>query len=156
MHPFAASLLRQWWHIQGRGMVVSPLVVQSMQAVPQFAPSPICGGVDCWHWFEQVLPHSSSSLARVVISIKSQGTPSISSLGDTSARFNGSNLRIVRCCCCGCAVFKVGATLLTTRIATFGVWITGSCPTPRARDPGLHRPPSHSLSVKSSWQPVCQ
>ena len=28
---------------------------------------------------------------------------------------------------------KVGATLLTTLIATQGVWITGSCPTPRAK-----------------------
>ena len=37
-----------------------------------------------------------------------------------------------------------------------GVRITSSCPTPRARDPGLHRPPSPALSLNSSWQLVCQ
>ena len=42
----------------------------------------------------------------------------------------------VRCC----AVLQVGATLLSTLIVTQGLWITSSCPTPRARDPSLHRP----------------
>ena len=27
---------------------------------------------------------------------------------------------------------------------------------PKARDTGLHRPPSHALSLNSSWQPMCQ
>ena len=36
------------------------------------------------------------------------------------------------------------------------VQVTGSWPAPRARDPGLHRPPSHALSLSSSWQPVCR
>ena len=31
---------------------------------------------------------------------------------------------------CRCAVLKVGATLLTTLIATQGVWIVSKCPTP--------------------------
>ena len=30
--------------------------------------------------------------------------------------------------------------VLTTLIGTQGVWITSSCPAPRARDTGLHRP----------------
>ena len=47
-------------------------------------------------------------------------------------------------------------TLLTTLIATQSVRITSSCPTPRARDPGLHRPPSHALGLNSSGQPMCQ
>ena len=54
--------------------------------------------------------------------------------------------------CCS-AVFEGGGTLLTTPIATPGVWITSSCPTLRTRDPGLHRPPSHALSLTSSCQP---
>ena len=51
----------------------------------------------------------------------------------------------------GGAVLKVGATLLTTLIS-----MQGGPTTPRARDPGLHRPPSHTLSLNSSRQPTCQ
>ena len=47
-------------------------------------------------------------------------------------------------------VRKVEAALLTTLIATHGVWIiTRSCPTPKARDPGLHRPLPHTLNLNS-------
>ena len=35
---------------------------------------------------------------------------------------------------CCCAVLQVGATLLATLVVTQDVWITGSCPSPRARD----------------------
>ena len=51
---------------------------------------------------------------------------------------------------------KVEAALLNSLIATWAVWITGPCPTPRARDPGLHLPSSHDLTLNSSWQPVCR
>ena len=44
-------------------------------------------------------------------------------------------------------VLQVGATLLATLSAIQGVRITGSCPTPRARDPGLHRPPADALAA---------
>ena len=40
----------------------------------------------------------------------------------------------------GFAVLKVGSTLLATLIATQGVRIPSNCPTPRAMNPGLHRP----------------
>ena len=66
----------------------------------------------------------------------------------------GLTVHVMWLCCC--AVHKFGAMLLTTRIATQGVWTTRSCPTPRARDPGLQRPPSHALNLNSSWQPVRQ
>ena len=56
---------------------------------------------------------------------------------------------------CCCAVLKVGATLLTTLIVNQSVWITGNCPTPRAREPDLHRPPSIALGLNFPWQPVC-
>ena len=46
------------------------------------------------------------------------------------------------------------AALITTLTATQGVWITGSCPTPRARETGActGRVP-YDLSLNSFWQP---
>ena len=54
------------------------------------------------------------------------------------------------------SVLKVGGTLLTALLTTQGVRFTSSGQIPRARDPGLRRPPSHALSLNSSSQPVCQ
>ena len=52
----------------------------------------------------------------------------------------------------GVSVLQVGSKLLiTTLSATQRMWITGTCPT-LARDPSLHRPPSHAPSENSSWQ----
>ena len=42
--------------------------------------------------------------------------------------------RWMHCISSCCAVLLVGATLLSTLIATQGVWITGSCPTPKTTD----------------------
>ena len=50
---------------------------------------------------------------------------------------------------------RVYAALHTERPPTQGRRIISSCPIPRARDPGLHRPPSLSLNLNSSWQPTC-
>ena len=55
--------------------------------------------------------------------------------------------------CLLCCAFHVGATLHTTLIATQGVWVTGSCLTPQSkRHRPAPRPPSHALSLNSSWK----
>ena len=48
---------------------------------------------------------------------------------------HGTPMDNYRCC----TVLKVGATLLTTLVATQDMWITGSAPATRARDLCLHR-----------------
>ena len=53
------------------------------------------------------------------------------------------------CNCCDCALGWVFAAFRT------GVRVTSSWPTPRARDPGLHRN-SRALRLNSSWQSMCQ